>query len=44
MHIQYDWNEVSIIKMKWKGLWLKIDPYVVYINDVSGIETLYVNL
>jgi len=30
----YDWNELK------KGLWLKIDPCVVWMNDVLGIETL----
>jgi len=32
-----DWNEI-----RW--LWLKIDPYVVYMNERIDIEILYDNI
>jgi len=48
--IQYDWNEVSMSEMKYiwlkwtkKGLWLKIYPCVVCMNDDLGVETLYMS-
>jgi len=34
MGSQWDWNEIQ-----W--LWLKINPCVVYMNDVIDIEILY---